>query len=56
MASFMNRVQEFARSPRGRKVVEQAKQAANDPANREKVRSALRRFQSRRTPPPGAAR
>ncbi|MFJ8691687.1 hypothetical protein [Streptomyces roseolilacinus] len=41
MSGLMNRLKEFGRSPQGRKLADQARQAAADPRKREQARRLL---------------
>lgn len=49
MASLMNKVMQFANSPKGKQVIrqatEKAQQLANDPKNRAKIEDVRRRLQ-----------
>ena len=47
MASIWQRVKDFLRSPQGRKLTEQVKQAARDPRNQQRVRDAVKRLRKR---------
>ena len=42
MASLLQRLSTLARSPQGRRMVDQARRAASDPRNRQKVEGLLR--------------
>ena len=42
--SLFKKVSEFARSPQGRKVLDQAKKYASDPKNREKKEQVKNKF------------
>lgn len=44
MAGIVAKVQEFLRSPQGRKYTEQAKRYAQDPKNRAKAQELFKRF------------
>lgn len=44
MASLFSKLAAFARSPQGRRVAEQVKQAARDPRNKAKAQQVLRKF------------
>ncbi|MGM1063691.1 hypothetical protein [Saccharothrix sp. Mg75] len=44
MASLFSKIAAFARSPQGRRVTEQVKNAARDPRNRAKAQQVLRKF------------
>ncbi|MEO3867359.1 hypothetical protein ABGB18_00860 [Nonomuraea sp. B12E4] len=48
MATFMDRVRAYLRSPQGRQNVEKAKRMARDPRTRDKARRLLNRWRSRR--------
>jgi hypothetical protein len=48
MATLMDRVRAYLRSPKGRQQVERAKQLARDPRNQQKARHFLDRFRGRR--------
>ncbi|MDA0645987.1 MULTISPECIES: hypothetical protein [Nonomuraea] len=48
MASLMDRVRAYMRSPKGRQTVESAKRMARDPRNQHKARHFLDKFRSRR--------
>ena len=43
---FLKQIAEFARSPQGRKVAEEAKRLASDPATRKRIDDARRRLMS----------
>ncbi|GAA1274151.1 hypothetical protein [Saccharothrix xinjiangensis] len=47
MASLFNKIAAFARSPQGRRLVDQAKFAARDPHKRAKAQEVLRKFRKR---------
>lgn len=47
MASVLNKIKEFLRSPQGRKLTEQLKQAAKDPKNQQRLRDAMRKLRKR---------
>jgi len=51
MASLLKRVANFARSPQGRRLAEQAKRAAQDPQNQQRVRDLAQRVTRRRGTP-----
>ena len=55
MPGLFSKVQEFLRSPQGRKYTDQAKRYASDPKNREKAQGMLNKFRGkggqRRRPP-----
>lgn len=44
MPGLMQKIQQFLRSPQGRKYTEQAKRYAQDPKNRAKAQEMLRKF------------
>jgi ribosomal 50S subunit-associated protein YjgA (DUF615 family) len=44
MAGFMQRLQKFARSPQGRRAVDEAKRLAKDPARRRQLDDVRRRL------------
>jgi hypothetical protein len=48
MAGILNRIKQFARSPQGRRAVEQARRAAADPRKRAQAQRLLGRFRGRR--------
>ncbi|WP_181449022.1 hypothetical protein [Nonomuraea aridisoli] len=48
MATLMDRVRTYLRSPQGRQNLEKAKRMARDPHTQQKVRRFLDRFRSRR--------
>jgi hypothetical protein len=48
VAGLVQKVQEFLRSPQGRKYTEQAKRYAQDPKNRAKAQEVLGRFRGKR--------
>ncbi|MGI5271803.1 hypothetical protein ACQEUU_21805 [Nonomuraea sp. CA-218870] len=48
MATLMDRVRAYMRSPKGRQAVESAKRMARDPRNQHKARRFLDRFRSGR--------
>ena len=47
MASLMDRVSKFARSPQGRKMADKAKRFASDPKNRQKIEGYRKKFANR---------
>jgi hypothetical protein len=49
--SFLNRVSRFAKSPQGRRVMDQAMRVAKDPETRRKLADARRRLGAGRKPP-----
>ncbi|GAA3615403.1 hypothetical protein GCM10022419_120920 [Nonomuraea rosea] len=48
MATLIDRVRAYLRSPKGRANVEKAKRMARDPRNQQKARRFLERFRGRR--------
>ncbi|MDA0637214.1 hypothetical protein OUY22_27750 [Nonomuraea sp. MCN248] len=48
MATLMDRVRAYMRSPKGRQTIESAERMARDPRNQHKARRLLDRFRSRR--------
>lgn len=48
MATLMDRVRAYLRSPQGRQTMEKAKRMARDPHTQHKARGLLARFRSRR--------
>lgn len=48
MASITKRIKDFARSPRGQQLIEQAKEQANKPENRRRLEELRRRYMNRR--------
>jgi hypothetical protein len=48
MASITKRIKDFARSPKGQQLIEQAKEQARKPENRRKVEEFLRRRATKR--------
>jgi len=48
MASILQRVAAFAKGPQGRRLAEQAKQAAQDPRNRARLEELRRRVGRKR--------
>ena len=48
MSSLLRRIKEFARSPQGRRTIDQARQAAADPRRRAQARRLLDRLRTRR--------
>jgi len=46
--SLMSKVTSFARSPQGRRAMDQAKRYAKDPATKRKIEQARRRFATKR--------
>ncbi|HET6751630.1 MAG TPA: hypothetical protein VFL71_20490 [Actinomycetes bacterium] len=48
MASITKRIKDFARSPRGQQLLDQAKEQANKPENRRRLEELRRRYMKRR--------
>ncbi|MFC8569695.1 hypothetical protein ACFUIW_28465 [Streptomyces sp. NPDC057245] len=48
MASVLDRIKQFARSPQGRRATEQARRVASDPRRRAQAQQMLRKFGKRR--------
>ena len=48
MASVTKLIKDFARSPRGQQVIEQAKEQARKPENRRKLEELRKRYGKRR--------
>ncbi|MGW5136701.1 hypothetical protein [Streptomyces sp. NPDC004135] len=48
MAGVLNRIKEFARSPQGRRAVEQARRAAADPRKQAQAQRLLGKLRGRR--------
>ncbi|MER7406133.1 hypothetical protein ABT373_27565 [Streptomyces sp. NPDC000070] len=48
MAGILNRIKQFARSPQGRRTVEQARRAAADPRKRAQAQRLLGKLRGRR--------
>ena len=48
MATLMQRLQQFLRSPQGQRVVDQGRRQLSKPENQAKARQLLARFQSKR--------
>ncbi|WP_395570660.1 hypothetical protein [Streptomyces sp. BK79] len=48
MAGVLNRIKQFARSPQGRRTMEQVRRAAADPRRRAQAQGMLRKFGKRR--------
>lgn len=48
MASIAKRIKDFARSPRGQQLIEQAKEQAGKPENRRRLEELRRRYMKRR--------
>jgi hypothetical protein len=49
MASMVDRIKEYLRSPKGRERIEKAKTMAKDKRNQRKVREFVDRWRARRT-------
>ncbi|MEU4490495.1 hypothetical protein AB0H94_37485 [Streptomyces purpurascens] len=47
MANILDRIKQFARSPQGRRAVEQARRAAADPRKRAQAQRLLGKFRGR---------
>ena len=47
MPGLFSKVQQFLRSPQGRKYTDQAKRYASDPKNREKAQGMLNKFRGK---------
>ncbi|MEJ8639254.1 MULTISPECIES: hypothetical protein [Streptomyces] len=47
MAGILDRIKSFARSPKGRRMIEQGRRAAADPRKRAQAKETLRKFRSR---------
>lgn len=47
MASLFNRITRFARSPQGRRAIDQAKRMARDPHTRQQAKDAVNRLRGR---------
>ena len=47
MPSFATRIKDFARSPKGQQLIEQAKEQASKPENRRKLEELRRRYVKR---------
>jgi hypothetical protein len=47
MATMMDRIARFARSPQGRKMADKAKRFASDPKNRQKIEGYRKKFANR---------
>ena len=52
MAGLFGKVARFASSPQGRKLIDKAKDAAEDPKNRAKVEQAAQRLRRKGGQPP----
>ena len=48
MASLTKLIKDFARSPKGQQLIEQAKEQASKPVNRRKLEELRRRYAKRR--------
>jgi hypothetical protein len=48
MASITKRIKDFARSPKGQQLIEQAKEQASKPENRRRLEELRRRYVKRR--------
>ncbi|MFF3849043.1 hypothetical protein [Streptomyces sp. NPDC002328] len=48
MSSVIQRIKDFARSPQGRRTIEQVRRQASDPRRRSQARRLLSRLRSRR--------
>ncbi len=48
MPSLLGKVTQFARSPQGRKLFDQARRRANDPATRARIEQARQRLANRK--------
>lgn len=48
MPGLFQKVQDFIKSPQGRKYTDQAKRYAQDPKNRAKAQEVLKRFRGKR--------
>ncbi|MET9506581.1 hypothetical protein ACFYO5_21200 [Streptomyces sp. NPDC006259] len=48
MATVIQRIKEFTRSPQGRRTVEQVRRTASDPRRRSQARGLLSRLRTRR--------
>lgn len=48
MAGIMQRIKQFAKSPQGRRTIEQARRAAADPRRRTQAKQMLRKLRSGR--------
>ena len=49
MASLMNRISKFAKSPEGRRAVDKAKNYASSPEGKRKIEQVRKRFAKRQT-------
>jgi hypothetical protein len=47
MATLMDRISRFARSPQGRRMADKAKRFASDPKNRQKIEGYRKKFANR---------
>ena len=52
MAGLFGKVAKFASSPQGRKLIDKAKDAAEDPKNRAKIEQATQRLRRKGGQPP----
>ncbi|MER7222062.1 hypothetical protein [Streptomyces rubradiris] len=48
MAGVVERIKQFARSPQGRRTIEQARRTASDPRRRAQARELVRKLRGRR--------
>ncbi|GHA05726.1 hypothetical protein GCM10010372_00980 [Streptomyces tauricus] len=48
MAGIMNKIKQFARSPQGRRTIEQARRASADPRRRAQAQRLLGKLRGRR--------
>jgi hypothetical protein len=48
MASIAKRIKDFARSPRGQQLIEQAREQASKPENRRRLEELRKRYVKRR--------
>ncbi|WP_328498515.1 hypothetical protein OHS59_41640 [Streptomyces sp. NBC_00414] len=48
MAGIMNKIKQFARSPQGRRTIEQARRASADPRRRAQAKGLLGKLRGRR--------
>jgi hypothetical protein len=48
MASFMDKITRFLRSPQGRRLQAKARQVANDPRKRAQAEQLLRKFRGKK--------
>lgn len=47
MASIVQKIKEYLRSPQGRALTDRAKQVAKDPKNKQRVQDVVRRIRKR---------